>query len=274
MYSTIIIGVIALTIFIIQQLKMKQPMLDFRVYKYPMFALSSAISVTLNMAMFSAMMLMPIYLQNIRGISPLDSGLLMLPGALAMAVMSPITGKIFDKYGAKVLSVIGLAIVIVTTYYFSQLTDTTAYMTLVTLYTVRMFGIAMVMMPVMTSGLNAIPAKYTPHGTAMNSTISQVSGAIGGALLVTIMSTRTATHAKEMVGAAVSKLTAPPSDSALAEIQQQILSKATIEGINDAFLVSAGVAGVALILAFFLKRNKPVEVPQQEAVVGKEVVSQ
>ncbi|WP_438351960.1 DHA2 family efflux MFS transporter permease subunit [Paenibacillus sp. FA6] len=273
-YSTIIIGVIALTVFIIQQLKMKQPMLDFRVYKYPMFALSSAISVTLNMAMFSAMMLMPIYLQNIRGISPLDSGLLMLPGALAMAVMSPITGKIFDKYGAKVLSVIGLAIVIVTTYYFSQLTDTTAYMTLVTLYTVRMFGIAMVMMPVMTSGLNAIPAKYTPHGTAMNSTISQVSGAIGGALLVTIMSTRTATHAAEMVGAAVSKLATPPSDSALAEIKQQILSKATIEGINDAFLVSAGVAAVALILAFFLKRNKSVEEPQQEVVVAKEVVSQ
>lgn len=272
--STLIIGVISLTVFIVQQLKMKQPMLDFRVYKFPMFALSSAISITLNMAMFSAMMLMPIYLQNIRGISPLDSGLLMLPGALAMAVMSPITGKIFDKHGAKVLSIIGLAIVIVTTYFFSQLTDTTEYMTLMTLYTVRMFGIAMVMMPVMTNGLNQLPARYTPHGTAMNSTIQQVSGAIGGALLVTIMSTRTTTHAKEMVGAAVSKLTTPPSESALLEIQQQIISKATIEGINDAFLVSAGIAAIALILAFFIRRTRPAEDPQEEKVATKKAVTQ
>lgn len=263
-YSTIIIGVISLIVFIVRQFKLKEPMLDFRVYKYPMFALSSAISVTLNMAMFSAMMLMPIYLQNIREISPLDSGLLMLPGALAMGIMSPITGKLFDKYGAKVLSIIGLAIVIVTTYFFSQLTDSTQYSTLMTLYTVRMFGIAMVMMPVMTNGLNSIPAKYTPHGTAMNSTISQVSGAIGGALLVTIMSNRTATHAKEMAAEAVSKL-AQPTDSAIAEIKQQIIGKATIEGINDAFLVSAGVAAVALILAFFIRKRRPAEEPKKEA---------
>lgn len=269
--ATLIIGVISLTVFIVQQLKMKQPMLDFRVYKFPMFALSSAISITLNMAMFSAMMLMPIYLQNIRGISPLDSGLLMLPGALAMAVMSPITGKIFDKYGAKVLSIIGLVIVIVTTYFFSQLTDVTEYRTLMTMYTVRMFGIAMVMMPVMTNGLNQLPARYTPHGTAMNSTIQQVSGAIGGALLVTIMSTRTTTHVEEMVGAAVSKLTTPPSESTLLEIQQQFISKATIEGINDAFLVSAVIAAIALILAFFIRRTRPAEDPAgNESAVKKE----
>lgn len=269
--ATLIIGVISLTVFIVQQLKMKQPMLDFRVYKFPMFALSSAISITLNMAMFSAMMLMPIYLQNIRGISPLDSGLLMLPGALAMAVMSPITGKIFDKYGAKVLSIIGLVIVIVTTYFFSQLTDVTEYRTLMTMYTVRMFGIAMVMMPVMTNGLNQLPARYTPHGTAMNSTIQQVSGAIGGALLVTIMSTRTTTHVTEMVGAVVSKLTTPPSESTLLEIQQQFISQATIEGINDAFLVSAGIAAIALILAFFIRRTRPAEdLKGNEAAVKKE----
>ena len=267
-YSTLIIGAIALILFITRQFKLKQPMLDFRVYKYPMFALSSAISVTLNMAMFSAMMLMPIYLQSIRQISPLDSGLLMLPGALIMGVMSPITGKIFDKFGARVLSIIGLAIVIITTYFFSKLTVTTEYMTLMTLYSVRMFGISMVMMPVMTNGLNSIPSKYTPHGTAMNSTISQVSGAIGGALLVTIMSTRTATHAKAIGEAAMSKLTTQPSESVAAEMKQQIISQATIEGINDAFLVSAFVAGVALILAFFIKRSRPAEQPKQEKVAG------
>lgn len=130
-YLTIIVGVLSLVWLVLRQFKLDEPMLDFRVYKHPMFALSSAISVTLNMAMFSAMLLMPIYLQNIRGISPMDTGLLMLPGALIMGVMMAITGKIFDKYGPKILAYLGLTIVVVTTFLFSQLTDTTGYVAFV-----------------------------------------------------------------------------------------------------------------------------------------------
>ena len=196
-YLTIIVGVISLVWLILRQFKLEDPMLDFRVYKYPMYALSSAISVTLSMAMFSAMLLMPIYLQNIRGVSPMDSGLLMLPGALIMGIMMPITGKIFDKYGPKILAYVGLTIVVITTFLFSQLTDSTGYTELVVIYSVRMLGIAMVMMPMMTNGLNQIPHALIPHGTAMNSTIQQVSGAIGASLLVTIMSNRTTVHIEE-----------------------------------------------------------------------------
>ncbi|MGE7931272.1 DHA2 family efflux MFS transporter permease subunit [Viridibacillus arvi] len=265
---SLIIGVISLICFIYRQFKLSEPMLDLRVYKYPMFALSSLISFTLNMAMFSAMLLMPIYLQNIRGISPLDSGLLMLPGAIVMGIMSPITGRLFDKFGAKILAIVGLTITVVTTYFFSQLTATTEYSHLVLLYTVRMFGISMVMMPVMTNGLNQLPAKFTPHGTAMNSTLQQVSGAVGGSLLVTIMSNRSVTHGKELLDVAISKLSAPPTNEVLAQMKQQIMAQATIEGINDAFLVSAGVAIIAVILAFFIKRTNSIE--KVEKVPAKE----
>ncbi|MFK4416628.1 EmrB/QacA subfamily drug resistance transporter [Bacillus sp. RC251] len=254
-YLTIIIGLASLVGLIVRQFNLEEPMLDFRVYKYPMFALSSIISVALNMAMFSAMLLLPIYLQNIRGISAMDSGLLMLPGALIMGIMMPITGKVFDKYGPKLLAFIGLAIVIVTTFLFSQLTGSTEYTHLVVLYATRMLGISMVMMPIMTNGLNQLPPEFTPHGTAMNSTIQQVSGAIGGSLLVTIMSNRTAIHVEEMMSNAINKLTNAPTGEALAKIQQHISMEATISGINDAFLVSAVIAGVAFILSFFLKRT-------------------
>ena len=97
-YGTIIVGAVALILFITRQFKLKTPMLEFRIFKYPMFALSSTISMVITMALFSAMLLMPIYVQTVRGISPLHSGLLMLPGALLMGVMSPITGKLFDKF--------------------------------------------------------------------------------------------------------------------------------------------------------------------------------
>ena len=92
-YVTIIVGLISLVTFIVRQSKLEQPMLNFGIFKFPMFALSSSITMVLNMALFSGMLLIPIYVQSIRGISPMDAGLLMLPGALLMAIMSPITGR-------------------------------------------------------------------------------------------------------------------------------------------------------------------------------------
>ncbi len=129
-YLTIAVGVISLVVFILRQNKQEEPLLNFSVYRYPMFALASAISMVLNMALFSGMMLLPIYVQNIRGISPMDAGLLLLPGALLMSIMSPLTGKLFDKFGGRILAIIGLAIVAVTTYFFSQL----RWIRLITIY--------------------------------------------------------------------------------------------------------------------------------------------
>jgi MFS family permease len=213
------------------------------------------------MAMFSAMLLMPIYLQNLRGISPLKSGLLMLPGSLLMGIMSPITGKLFDKFGGRVLAVIGLIITTFTTFMFSKLTLDTSYTHLILLYSARMFGMSMVMMPVMTNGMNQLPAHLYPHGTAMNNTLQQVSGAIGSALLVSIMSNRTKVHATDLAHSAMKHLTGQPTPEMLATMKQQIAMKATLEGINDSFLVSVGIACVALVLAFFIKRVKPTNEP-------------
>ncbi|MGD6942328.1 DHA2 family efflux MFS transporter permease subunit [Cytobacillus gottheilii] len=259
------VGVVSLVTFIIRQHKQTVPMLNFGVFKFPMFALSSVITMTMNMAMFSGMLLIPIYVQTIRGITPLDAGLMMLPGALVMALMSPITGRLFDKFGGRVLAIIGLAITVVTTYFFSNLTMDITYTQLVIMNSVRMFGMSMVMMPVSTNGLNQLPTKFYPHGTAMNNTLNQVSGAIGTALLVTIMTTQSENYAKDLAADAMQQSGgAQPTAEAAAQLQQQITMQATLEGINDAFLVATGIAAVALILAFFIKRSKQAEEPAEE----------
>lgn len=258
-YGTIIIGVISLIWFVLSQLKNGEPFLNFRVYQYPMFALSSAISMVTFMGMFAGMILLPIYVQNIRGISPLDAGLLMMPGALLMAVMSPLTGKLFDKIGGRILAVVGLVIMALTTFEFSRLQLDTSYTHLLMIYTVRSIGMSMVMMPVSTNGLNQLPQRLYPHGTAMNNTLNQVAGAIGTALLVTIMSSRTKTHATELANGAMKNVVGNPAGAALAEMKQQIGMEAMLAGINDAFLVATGITVVALILAFFIKRATPVE---------------
>lgn len=256
-YGTIIIGALALVTFIIRQLKMEDPMLDFKIYKHPMFALSSAISIVLSIAMFSAMILTPLYVQSVRGISPFEAGILMLPGAVVMGIMSPITGRLFDKYGARVMAIIGLSITIITTYYLSTLSMTSGYYYIMVLYTVRMLGISMVMMPVMTNGLNQLPMVSNPHGTAMNNTLQQVSGAIGSALLLTVMTKRMESSGENLLDKAQADGTIPQDPAALPQFEEQLGLQAMLEGINYAFFISTIVAFIALILTFFIKRVKP-----------------
>lgn len=258
-YVTIIVGAAALVWFIIRQSKLERPMLHFGVFKFPMFTLSSIISMIINMALFSGFLLLPIYAQTIRGITPMETGLMLLPGAILNAAMSPITGKLFDQIGGRILAVIGLTITMVTTFLFSKLSLDTTYTHLMVLHAVRMFGMSMVMMPVSTNGLNQLPPRFYPHGTAMNNTLNQVSAAIGTAVLITVMSIRQAAYTKQMTADAMSHVVGQPTEAALAEIKQQVLVQAMLGGINDTFFVSTFLVAAALILALFIKRAKPAE---------------
>lgn len=263
-YGTIIIGAITLVWFILRQSKQEDPMLNFSIFKYPMFALSSVITMVVNMAMFSGMLLLPIYVQTIRGISPLDAGLMLLPGAIVMSIMSPVTGKLFDKYGGRILALIGLTIMTVSTYFFSKLSFETSYNYLMILHAIRMFGMSMVMMPISTNGLNQLPRRFYPHGTAMNNTLNQVSGAIGTALLITIMSNRTETRAAELAADAMNNLAVgQQTEVAIAEMQQQIMMNAMLAGINYSFLVATFISVVAVLLAIFIKRATPADDPKE-----------
>ena len=253
-YGTITVGAAALILFIVRQLRMDDPMLDFKIYKYPMFALSSVISIVVSVAMFSGMILTPLYVQTIREISPFHSGILMLPGAIVMGIMSPITGRLFDKYGPKVLAIVGLIITTVSTYYLSKLGMDSGYYYIMLIYTVRMFGISMVMMPVMTNGLNQLPMLSNPHGTAMNNTLQQVSGAIGSAVLLTIMTKRMETEGAKLFAEAQASGNAPTTVEGLAKLQDQLGAQAMLEGINFSFFISTLVTIIALVLAVFMKR--------------------
>lgn len=252
-YGTIIVGVVVLTAFTIRQLRLEDPMLEFRIFKYSMFRLSAIIMVVVSASMFSAMILIPIYVQIVRGISPFHAGLLMLPGAILMSIMSPITGRLFDKYGGKALAIIGLTITVVTTYLLSELSLSSGFFYIMFIFTVRMLGMSLVMMPVMTNGLNQLPMSKNPHGTAINNTLQQISGAIGTAVLVTVMNGRMTASSNNLLS------------SGGQYSEAEIVQIAMLDGINFAFFISTLIAAVALFLAFFIRRVDPNEAKLHEA---------
>lgn len=223
---TIGIGAISLFMFIRRQLKLEHPILEFRVFKHKMFSLTTGLGMIVFIAMIGTSVILPLFMQNMLGFSALDSGLVLLPGAIIMGIMNPITGRIFDRYGARWLAISGYAILIITTLMFTNLSTETTALYLTVLNAVRMLAVAMVMMPVTTAGLNQLPPELIPHGSAMNNTFRQMSGAIGTALLVTVMSTA-----------------AIPSDGLVG----------LIHGVNVSFYVAAGISVIGFIAAFFIK---------------------
>jgi len=245
--TTITLGVVGLLLFIWRQIKLRDPLLDLRVYRYPMFALASIISMIVSAAMFSGMILTPAYVQEVRLISPLDSGLLMLPGAIIMGIMSPITGKLFDRFGPRVLAIIGLTITAISTYMLSRLQIDSTYSHIMLIYAIRMFGMSMVMMPIMTNGLNQLPTRLNPHGTAVNNTAQQVAGSLGTAIFVSIMNSHTLSSARDLLGG-VDPATLGAEQAAALE------QEALLHGIQYSFLVATFVTIAALILSLFMKR--------------------
>ncbi len=222
------VGAISLYLFITRQLKLDEPILEFRVFKYSIFSLATGLGMIVFASMIATTVILPLFMQNLLGFNALHSGLMLLPGAIVMGCMNPLTGTLFDKYGAKWLLRIGFTILTVTTFFFANLSQDTTFTYLAVLNAIRMVGIAMVMMPSTTLGLNQLPNHLISHGTAMNNTFRQISGAVGTAVLVTI--TITAASSNSVAGA--------------------------IHGVNIAFLVAGFIAAFGLLLSFAIRDPK------------------
>src|SRR5699024_9911689 len=167
-------GSVSLFLFITRQLKLEEPLLEFRVFKYGIFTLATGLGMVVFAAMIGTNVIVPLYMQNMIGFSALKSGLVLLPGAIIMGLMNPITGYLFDKFGGKWLSRGALFLLGVTTFASTNLSMDTSFTYLASMNAIRMISIAMVMMPMTTLALNQLPNDLIPHGTAMNNTFRQV----------------------------------------------------------------------------------------------------
>ncbi|KPN97573.1 DHA2 family efflux MFS transporter permease subunit [Lysinibacillus sp. ZYM-1] len=241
---SIIVGIVTIAIFCLRQIKSDDPLLNLSVFQNKVFTLTSIINMIVTMMMYADMILLPIYLQNGRGFTALDAGLLLLPGALVNAFMSPVTGKMYDRFGAKPLFIIGLIFIIPSMWIVTDLSETTSFSFLMIRTIFLRIGLSFITMPLNTAGLNALPKTLVTHGTAVNNTLRQISGAIGAAVVITIFTAQTTSHAKSL-------LVETPNGTG-----ETIRSLASILGSSDAYYFMTILAVIAFILTLFVPSKK------------------
>ena len=229
--DSIVVGVVALAWFIHRQLHIEEPLLQLRALKTPTFAYSAVIVTVVNSALAVGSVILPIYLQNVLGLTAFETGILMTPGAVSTIFLSPISGMLFDKFGPRVIAIVGLTGLTASLAALSFVDDKTTVAYLVAFYVIQSSGLTLANMPVTTWGINALPNDMIAHGNAISNTGRQVGGAVSTALIVTVMTMVTAANAE-----------AGP-----------VLS--TAAGSDVAYGISAAVAGIALVIAVLKVRN-------------------
>ncbi|TQR39656.1 DHA2 family efflux MFS transporter permease subunit [Lysinibacillus sphaericus] len=243
--ASILVGIMITAMFCLRQIKSSDPLLNLSVFNNKLFTLTSIINIIVTMMMYADMILLPIYLQNGRGFTALDAGLLLLPGALVNAFMSPVTGKMYDRFGAKPLFIIGLIFVIPSMWGVTDLSETTTYSFIMIRTIFLRIGLSFITMPLNTAGLNALPKTLVTHGTAVNNTLRQIAGAIGSAVVITIFTAQTTNHAKTL-------LVETPDATA-----EGIRTLASILGSSDAYYFMTILAIIAFVLTLFVpSKNK------------------
>ncbi|MFB6804585.1 MDR family MFS transporter [Peribacillus butanolivorans] len=235
--SSIIVGFVALFLFAVRQFNMDKPMIDLRVFKYPMFTLGLITVFITFMIIMSSMILLPLYLQTGLALAAFSAGLVLLPGGVLNGFMSPITGRIFDKFGPRGLVIPGFIIMIAMLWTLTNVTTETSIIMVIVMHTFLMIGVSMVMMPAQTNGLNQLPKNLYPDGTALMNTLQQVSGAIGTTVAITIMSASQKNYMASVED---------PFDPST-------ISGSLTAGVQDAFVFGLVLATVGLIVSFFIK---------------------
>lgn len=187
---SLVVGVLALAAFVWRQFVLQREnraLLDLRVFRFTNFTISVAHFAVLSLAFFGTITVLPLFAQNGMNLSPLVTGLIVLPGSLAMGLAGPLIGRIYDRWGTRVLLLPGSILTVSLLWVFTTLSETTPIWELVVTQTLLSVGLAMSFTPLFTASLGSLAPRFYSYGSAIVSTVQQVAGAAGIAVMITIM---------------------------------------------------------------------------------------
>ena len=228
-------ALLALVLFVARQIWLaprERALLDLRTFRVRVFTVSLLMMALAMMALFGMIILLPIYMQNVLGLEPLQAGLLLLPGGLIMGLLAPGVGRLYDRIGARRLVIPGAIAVSGALWLMTTLGIGTAVWHVLAIHVLLSVGLALLFTPLFSSSLGSLPPHLYPHGSAVLGTTQQVAGAAGIALFVSIMSLRIAAEME----AGADRLAA------------------TAQGVHDGFLWGASISLLMIVASFFVRR--------------------
>jgi EmrB/QacA subfamily drug resistance transporter len=240
-------GLLMLVIFIVRELRAAEPLLNLRVFQNVRFTLSLITTTIVTISLYSGTFLTPLFLQSVQHVTPLDTGIILLPASLAMAVAMPIIGKLYTKLGPRALSVPGILLIVIGTLAVSWLSTSTSHLYIIFWMMIRNIGVALTMMPSSNAGMEEIPAVLSGHASAITNWVRNVFGSFAIALFSTLLASHIPTHAAEL-------------GQAGAGSKQTITLLAYTMSVNDVYLLATLIALIALPFTWMVKKHKPKEV--------------
>ena len=269
----LLVGSASLILFVVNELRVKSPILELRLYAMPVFALASLVNWVLQGGLNGAVFLEPILIQNVLGQTPLTSGLITFPAVIATSVMMPISGWIYDRYGVRTIAIVGVAITTWTTYMMHTFNAVTPFWVMTVWMMLRGFGLGLCMQPIGAACLNAVPEALVGRASASFEVSNQIFSSLGIAFLATLMQTRKAFHYARLAATVhgsgyafyqlqnnLQGLTAR-TGKALQGMSATILAGqagtlSAVQAIDDCFLLAAAACAVGLAACFLLREGK------------------
>ncbi|CAM3279083.1 MDR family MFS transporter [Occultella aeris] len=239
-------GAVALVFFVLRQLYLQRDdraLLDLRVFKSRSYAVSLTMMALLMMSLFGTIILLPLYLQNVLNLETVTVGLMLLPGGLAMGLLGPVVGRLYDRYGPRPLVVPGAVVVSGALWSMTLLTEHSPIGMVLAAHVVLSLGLGLMFTPLFTTALGSLRPSLYSHGSAVLGTLQQFAGAAGTALFVVLMTV-----------AQVNAL-----DAGASEVH------ATAVGTQTAFTCGAVLSLVVIVAALFVRRpDEPARTADEE----------
>lgn len=238
---SLLLGISGIFLFAYRQLHLDEPIMDFRVFKYPMYRHAVIMFVIIIMAMFASEIILPIYMQGPLALSAATAGILLLPGSLLNGALSPFMGQLFDKVGPRPMMIPATLVLSGTMFMMSRLDTGSSVWMIVIGFLLLMVSVSAIMMPAQTNGLNQLPKRLYPHGTAVISTLQPIAGAIGVSVFISILNARQANYLSN---------TETPDDPATIDL-------AMVAGVELVYFTAFIFSIVAVVMALRVYRARP-----------------
>lgn len=235
------LGMIFITIFVRRELGLTQPLLNFKTFYYKSFAIGSLSNFLITLLLNCSIYLLPLYLQTIRGFNAVETGLIIFVGPIAVAVVSPLVGKLYRRERAKAIALVGLCGMMIGFTMLTQLGVETNIVYIMTAIVILEAGMGTAKIPAMNYGMEALPKELSAHGSSITSWLKQGAGAFAIGIITSVVLMRTNSRLLAM-GAGGE------------DVAVEVYNLAYAGGMTDVFWIAcAGVLAFAVMLVFCMK---------------------